>query len=118
MSDNFTVKDSGKRTEYDSGMVRDTDAEKPRYDLVMPKLKHGNMLTRWAMLMMRGAIKYGERNWEKANSQEEYERFRASAFRHFIQWFEGEVDEDHAAATFFNIQAAEYVKHRHLAEKE
>jgi len=43
---------------------------------------------------------------------EEYEDFRASAFRHFIKWMKGQTDEDHAAAVFFNIQGAEYVKGR------
>ena len=32
---------------------------------------------------------------------------RESAFRHFMAWFAGEIDEDHAAASFFNILAAE-----------
>lgn len=68
------------------------------------------MLKRWAELLERGMAKYGYRNWEKANSEEEMIRFKASAFRHFIQWFEGETDEDHAAAVFFNIQAFEHTK--------
>jgi hypothetical protein len=76
------------------------------------------MLTRWAMHMMKGADKYGERNWELACTKEEYERFRQSAFRHFIQWYKGERDEDHAAAVFFNIQAAEYVAERMEQEKK
>lgn len=62
--------------------------------------------------MQRGAEKYGERNWENAKTWEELDRFEASAFRHFIQWIDGERDEDHAAAVIFNIAAAEYVKER------
>ncbi|MFW6246645.1 MAG: HNH endonuclease [bacterium] len=50
------------------------------------------------------------RNWELANSKEELDRFKGSAFRHFIQWFQDEEDEDHAAAVLFNINAAEMVK--------
>ena len=60
--------------------------------------------------MARGAVKYGERNWEKACSRAEWLRFKASAFRHFMQWLADETDEDHAAAVFFNINAAETVK--------
>lgn len=104
----FTTKDSGKRQEFKSGMVRDTNENKPRYDLLIPK--NGDvMLKRWAELMARGASKYGERNWELADSPEEMERFKASACRHFFQWLNGEQDEDHASAVFFNIQAYEYI---------
>lgn len=103
----YITKDSGERIEFPSGMHRDTQDGKARYDLVdLPMLK------RWAELMARGADKYGEDNWRLANGTEELKRFQASAFRHFIQWFEGEDDEDHAAAVFYNIAGAEMVKAR------
>jgi hypothetical protein len=105
----FKVKDSGKREEYSSGMRRDTNEGKERYDLVIPLMMENPMLKRWAVHMAKGALKYGDRNWEKATGLEEYKRFRESAFRHFVQWFMGDRDEDHAAAVFFNIQGAEYV---------
>jgi hypothetical protein len=108
----FITKDSGIRQEYDSGMHRDTQDGKPRYDLVIPLKMNNNMLKRWAELMERGMTKYGYRNWEKADSEEEMLRFKASAWRHFIQWSNGEVDEDHAAAVLFNIQSFEYVKEK------
>jgi hypothetical protein len=108
--DQFITKDSGKRIDYKSGMRRDVDDNKPRYDLIIPLGWKDHMLKRWANLLQRGMAKYGYRNWELANSEEEYIRFKASAFRHFIQWFEGEEDEDHAAAVMFNINAAEFVK--------
>ena len=101
----YITKDSGKRQSYKSGMVRDTVDGKPRYDLIyLP------MLTRLAELHARGVAKYGERNWEKANSIEEMNRFKASAFRHFISWLENEEDEDHASAILFNINAYEATK--------
>ncbi len=103
----FQTKDSGKRLMYKTGMVRDTDENKPRYDLVwLP------MLTRWAELYTRGAVKYGDNNWQKAKTKEELIRFRASAWRHFVQYMAGDTDEDHGAAVFFNIAAAEYTKQR------
>lgn len=108
----YVTKDSGKREEYETGMRRDVQEGKTRYDLVMPDDMEHPMFERWAELMTRGAEKYGERNWELAKTRKEYLRFRASAFRHFMQWYRGECDEDHAAAVFFNIQAAEYVKER------
>lgn len=111
----FVTKDSGKRQEYNSGMRRDTQEGKPDFYLILAKgLSFSqHMLTRWAALMERGVHKYGRRNWEKADSEEELERFKSSAFRHFVQWVSDADDgEDHAAAVFFNINAAEYVKTR------
>lgn len=102
----YITKDSGKRQEYPSGMRRDTQEGKPRYDLI-----DLDMLTRWAELMARGAEKYGEDNWKLADSEEERTRFRASAFNHFVKWLKGVDDgEDHAAAILFNVAAYEYVK--------
>lgn len=111
----FITQDSGDRAEFDSGMVRDLNAGKPRFDLICPlgQPYDRQMLTRLAMLMARGAQKYGERNWEKARSEEEFHRAKESAFRHFMQWYLGAGDgEDHAAAVFFNIIQAEYTWER------
>lgn len=110
----YKTKDSGARQEYKSGMRRDLQDGKPDFYLIMPKdMPYSEqVLTRWAELMTRGKEKYGSRNWELANSSEELERFKASAFRHFMQWLCGENDEDHAVAVLYNIQAAEYVKWR------
>lgn len=103
----FETKDSGQRQEFSTGMVRDISGAKARYDLVyLPMLK------RWAELMGRGQVKYGSRNWMKASTQEELDRFKESAFRHFMQWFSGETDEDHGSAVFFNIAGAEYVREK------
>lgn len=104
----FVVKDSGQRQEFDSGMVRDTDDGKVQYALIAD----GPMLKRWAEHLTKGAVKYDARNWMKAEGEAEYNRFRESAFRHFMQWYYGESDEDHAAAVFFNINGAEYVEGR------
>jgi hypothetical protein len=102
----FIIKDSGERTEYKSGMVRDVTTDKIDYSLALD----GPMFKRLAKHLTLGAKKYKKRNWMLANGEEELERFRESALRHFLQWFSGDVDEDHAAATFFNINAAEYTK--------
>lgn len=100
----FSTKDSGKRVKFKDGMQRDVSIDKTRYDL-LPTF----MLKRFADLLQRGAVKYGERNWEQANTQEALNRFKESAFRHFVQWFDGETDEDHASAVFFNISGAEMI---------
>ena len=95
-------------------MVRDTQQGKPAFSLLLPKNVPYNeqMLTRLALLLERGKQKYGLRNWEKASSEEEYERFKDSALRHMMQWMNNESDEDHAAAVMFNIIAAEYTKRK------
>lgn len=103
----FTTKDSGKRQEFSTGMMRDIQDDKPRYDLI-----DWDMARRWADLMGRGAKKYGEENWRKASTEEELKRFKASALRHCIQWFLGELEEDHGAAVMFNIAGAEMVKRK------
>lgn len=108
----WVTKDSGKREDYVSGMRRDTQQGKPRFDLLVTDglPYEAQFLHRFASLLARGADKYGERNWQLANSPEELSRFRASGFRHFMQYMCGEEDEDHAAAVAFNLMAAEYVK--------
>lgn len=108
----FVTKDSGERQFFETGMQRDVSVDKPRFDLLLPLgVPYAEqMLTRWANLMARGAKKYASRNWERAATQEELDRFKESATRHFIQWLAGETDEDHAAATYFNIMGAEFVK--------
>lgn len=99
------IHDSGERQVFDSGMQRDITEGKINWALVAD----GPMLTRWAEHLTGGAKKYDARNWMKARGYEEYSRFRESAFRHFMQWYYGWDDEDHAAAVFFNINGAEFV---------
>lgn len=108
----YTTKDSGQREEFDSGMVRDTQEGKPRWDLLIPQEVpyEDQLLTRFAQLLARGAEKYSARNWEQAEGKVELDRFKASAFRHFMQWYTEEMDEDHASACLFNILGAETTK--------
>lgn len=103
----FITKDSGQRQEFSTGMVRDVQQGKPRFDLVWKPL-----YWRWAELMGRGAEKYGDNNWKLAATEVELNRFLGSAERHFQQWLRGDSDEDHAAAILFNVAGAEYVKER------
>ncbi len=107
----FTVKDSGQRQQFESGMQRDVTTDKVRYDLCFD----GPMFERLAVHLTKGAVKYDARNWMKAASHEEMMRFRESAVRHFVQWLQGAVDEDHAAAVMFNINGYEYVKEKMAA---
>lgn len=109
----FQVKDSGERQQFSSGMVRDVQTNKPDISRVFD----GPMLARWAEHITKGATKYpdiapGVPNWMLANGLEELNRFKKSAARHFYQWMKGDTDEDHAAATLFNINGYEYVRGR------
>jgi hypothetical protein len=108
----FEMKDSGERKIYESGMTREPSTGKPRYDLIWrPGLK------RVANVYGKGAqIKYEPRNWEKACTQPELDRFLESANRHFEQWFQGDTDEDHMSSCIFNMFGAEMVRGK-LQEK-
>jgi len=110
----YDTKGSGMKTHFAGGGIRDTETGKPRFDLLQPEAVpyEEQMLTRWAALMSRGAERYAARNWEQFSDEAALERAKSSAFRHFMQWFNGEADEDHAAASYFNIMASEYIKGR------
>ena len=67
---NFKIKDSGEHIVYKDGMNRDNTDGKIMYSLIyMPMLK------RWAEHMTKGAKLHGKRDWEKASTVEELDRF-------------------------------------------
>ena len=93
--------------EHESGVVRSNPAGKPDYTLVdLP------MLERWAAHMTANVDEKGRDNWRKARTDEDLDRFLASAWRHFVAWQRGDTDEDHAAALLFNVAGAEHVRRR------
>jgi len=94
------MEDSGKRSEFETGAVRDAAEDKPRPDLISPyaQWRKGE----WLRL---GAIKYAERNWEKGIP---FSRCVASMFRHLLQYMMGRKNEDHLAAIAVN---AEFLMH-------
>lgn len=105
------VKDSGERKTFSSGSVRDTETGKIKWS----RITFGPMLRRWAQHLTTAEVKYpdvapGVPNFTLIESEEEYFRYKESAFRHFMSWFFNETDEDHAAATFFNINGVEIIK--------
>lgn len=111
----YITKDSGKRVKFESGFNRDLQEGKPRYDLIPHE-----MLKRLADLYSRGAVKYGENNWRLAKDKVELDRFKASAFRHFMQWFSNsDIEEDHASAIIFNVMSFEWhTKHKQDEKKK
>ena len=111
--DGFVVKDSGQRKEFESGMVRDTQDGKIDWWRVFI----GPLLKRWAVHVTKGNEKYpdilpGVPNWTLAAGEEEKQRFKASACRHFAQWMNGDTDEDHLAAVAFNLNGYAFVEEK------
>ncbi len=92
---NYTIKDSGKRQEFETGAVRDVRVGKGRFDLLPWK-------TIWALARHyeKGATKYSERNWEQGIP---LSRFFDSAIRHAIEAFLGMRDENHLIAAIWNL---------------
>lgn len=89
------LKDSGDRTQFETGAVRDMHQGKGRCDLLPPLA-----LLRLARHFENGAIKYGERNWEKGIP---CHSFLDSALRHMFKYMAGNTDEDHLVAALWNI---------------
>lgn len=92
------IKDSGERTAFDSGAVRDMHEGK------------GDMLSMpWAALLRvsrhyeNGAKKYGRYNYLKGIP---VSSFIDSALRHLAKYVAGYDDEDHLSAAAFNILGA------------
>lgn len=94
---NYITKDSWERQSFDTWMVRDTQDNKPRIDLISPFF-----LKRLGLLIARWAKKYDERNREKWC---DFQRLTASMMRHATQWMEWDKTEDHLAAVCFNAMA-------------
>ena len=91
------LKDSGEREQFSTGAVRDTATDKPRPDLISPFF-----LERLGEHLRKGAIKYQAWNWAKGIPSS---RCYESAMRHLMRYAQGYTDEDHLAASAFNIMA-------------
>jgi len=111
---NYITKDSWVRKKFSTGMVRDTNEDKARFDLLFIEwLPYKQQpLTLLADLLARWAKKYNERNREQASTIEEYNRFRESFLRHAIQAVCWEADEDHKSASMFNLMWMILVEYR------
>ena len=91
------VQDSGNRQEFNTGSQRDTRDGKGRYDLIPAYALH-----RLARHYENGAVKYGDRNWEKGQP---LSRYLDSMIRHGFKFLGGSRDEDHLAAVAWNAFA-------------
>ena len=95
MAEQKEIKDSGQRTEYANGFVRDMHEGKGRFDL-MPWYAIWEL----AKHCEAGAKKYGERNIDLGCPQHS---LIDSAFRHLAKYTLGMDDEDHLRAALWNI---------------
>lgn len=89
----FVIKDSGQRENFETGAKRDTDEGKPRYDLIPPLAER-----RVAMHYAKGAQKYEPWNWSLGMP---FSRFWASLKRHVAAFECGDNEEDNLAAIVF-----------------
>lgn len=93
--DAVVIEDSGDRTAFDTGAVRDMHEGKGRLDLlpcsaILELSKHCE----------NGALKYGERNVDKGIPQHS---FIDSGLRHLFKYLRGDRDENHLVAALWNI---------------
>lgn len=99
------IKDSGDRTEFETGALRDMHGGKGRFDLLP-----------WAAIMEvakhceEGAEKYGEHNVDKGIP---VHSLIDSAMRHLAKYVEGWDDEPHLRAAAWNILWAIWMEIKH-----
>lgn len=89
------IKDSGERTTFSTGAVRDMHSGKDRMDLLP-----------WAAIIEvskhceAGALKYGTHNVDKGIPTSS---LMDSAMRHAAKYLDGQEDEDHLLAAAWNL---------------
>lgn len=104
-STSTTILDSGDRTRFETGAVRDMHAGKGRMDLLP-----------WAAIMdvsklcEAGAVKYGEHNVDKGIPTHS---LCDSAARHLAKYLEGWTDENHLRAAAWNLLWAIQMELKH-----
>ena len=98
------IADSGDRTVFLTGAVRDMHRGKGRYDLIPWEAIH-----ELALHCEAGARKYGERNVEKGIP---ISSLVDSAFRHLSKYMQGMDDEPHLRAALWNVAWAIWMEKR------
>ena len=89
------IKDSGDRTKFGTGAVRDMHVGKGRMDL-LPWAAIIEVSKHWE----EGALKYGEHNVDKGIPQHS---LCDSAMRHLVKYMRGDTDEPHLRAAAWNL---------------
>ena len=101
-----TILDSGNRSEFPTGAVRDIQDGKGRFDL-LPVDALFDLVRHFGS----GAKKYGVDNWRKGIP---LSRYMDSAARHLFKLKRGDTDEPHAIAAVWNLMCL--VETRHMIE--
>jgi len=94
----YRIKDSNQRTEFKTGAVRDLRVGKGRFDLIP-----AGPIKALAIHYEKGAVKYGDRNWEKGIP---ISKFLDSADRHLHAVIDGLNDENHLISAIWNLVGA------------
>lgn len=89
--------DSGDRTNFSTGAVRDAMQGKGLPSLIPPQA-----IIRLAKRFEDGAVKYSRNNWMKGIP---LSRFQDAIQRHLLAAAEGKTDEDHLGAVLWNAAA-------------
>ena len=105
--------DSGKRSEFETGSVRDACEGKG-----IPSLIPVSALRAVAKRFEDGAIKYGRDNWKKGQP---LSRYVDSINRHLWDYLDGCEKEDHLGAVIWNAmclqQTDQWIKENKLPSK-
>jgi hypothetical protein len=88
-------KDSGSRSQFDTGAVRDVQVGKGRMDLLPVRA-----IIEVAKVLEVGCRKYGDRNWERGIP---LHRYMDSGLRHAMKHLRGDRDEPHLAMACWNF---------------
>ena len=101
-----TLPDSGERSEFNTGAVRDA-----MFGKGMPSLIPPDALRAVAKRFEDGATKYGRDNWKKGIP---LSRYVDSLYRHLWSYMEGCTEEDHGGAIIWNamclVQTREWIR--------
>ncbi len=89
------IKDSGNRTEYPNGFIRDMHTGKGRMDLLP-----WNAIMELSRHCENGAAKYGEHNIDLGCP---FHSLADSGARHLAKWIAGIQDEPHLLAACWNL---------------
>lgn len=96
-SNHLPLPDTGARTNFETGAVRDASVGKGIPSSIPPCFIRGV-----AQRFEDGARKYSKDNWLKGIP---YSRFVDAIFRHTMAAAEGKTDESHLAAVGWNVAA-------------
>jgi hypothetical protein len=95
MAKKYELKDSGTRTNFSTGAVRDAQEGKGRMDLLPARA-----ILAVAKIFEAGAKKYGDNNWRKGIP---LSRYMDSGLRHAMKYLRGDRDEDHLTQAIWNL---------------